>query len=432
MTDTIIQLLNEAGIEHWTVLEKQSRSDELFFIRRNMDMFRSKDVTKYTITVYRDHFEKDRKYRGSATLTLDRGMERDEIREKLNGAYGAASHVKNPWYPLPSPVTGRFKGPESRLSESDRTALLRDMGESLFVTDTHSKGGINSCEVFLNSFYSRFISSEGSDCTFDDHKGDIELICDWNEHGRSVELYNMFSFSDYSGELIESECRRQIENCRLRAAASEAPELRNINIILGEEAVREIMDFYRTHSNIQGVYEGTAKGKKGEVFQGSEVRGDLIDITLTPSLAGSPSSSPVDRDGVLLKETRIYKKGKILNYHGPAQYAFYLKEEPVGCIENTIVSCGSRSVEEWRREPHVEILAFSDFQMDSVTGNFGGEVRLARYFNGKEETALTGASISASLFDVHKEIYLSSEKLEKENYSGPRHIMIPGASLAGG
>ncbi len=431
MIGRIREILKKSGIDQWTLMETESSAGEYFFIHRDMDMFRKKKVTKYSLTVFNDHEGQEKKYRGSATITLDSGMEAEELRKKIEDAYFAASFVKNPWYPLSPAVKGSFAPGRTRLNEEDRTPLVKDITESLFRPDSHDKGGINSFEIFLNRQAIRFLSSEGSDCSFEKTSGDIELICDWKENDMSVELYNMFSFADFSASLIEDECRRQIENCRLRASASPAQKIENIPVILGEEAVREMIGFYRTHSNVKALYEGTARGKKGEIFQGSDIRGDLIDMTLVPTLPGSPESAPIDRDGMLLKEVRIFEKGRLVNLHGPVQYASYMDEEPRGSYGNTVVACGSGSVEEWRVKPHIEILAFSDFQMDAVTGDFGGEVRLAKYYDGKEVRALTGASLSACLFDVHKEIYLSREKLEKENYSGPRYIMFPGATLAG-
>jgi len=54
------------------------------------------------------------------------------------------------------------------------------------------------------------------------------------------------------------------------------------------------------------------------------------------------------------------------------------------------------SLEEMHAVPYIEPVMFSDFRLDSMTGDFGAEVRLAYYFDGKNVTPVTGGSISGS------------------------------------
>lgn len=431
MIECIKNHLSKMDINDWTILEKKSRSRELFFIRKNLDMNRSKDVCTYRVTVYRDYSEDSQDFRGSATVVLGDNMREDEIAGKLDSAAYAAGFVKNPYYPIPSRIDPEVQNSSSPLGESDLLPVLSEIRERLYRNDTHSEGGVNSAEIFINQYRYRFVSSRGSDVSYRQNKGEIELICDWNSGDTSVELYNMFSFADLSAPLIEEESRKQIEQCRLRAEAAQARQIDSVNIILSDHAVRDMMDFYLTHSDVKGVYEGTARGKKGELFQGDDARGDLLTITLDPLLPHSPFSAPIDRDGVELKTISLFEKGRLLRYQGSRQYSHYLNEETSGLIPNLVVECGSQSVEDWRKEPYVEIKTFSDFQMDPITGDFGGEIRLAVYFDGEKTTALSGASLSASLFDVQKEMYLSREEQKIENYSGPAYLMYPGGTLGG-
>jgi predicted Zn-dependent protease len=431
MIKIIQNQLNKAEISEWTILEKKSRSKELFFIRKDLDMNRSKDVCSYRVTVFKDYMLDSKDYRGSATVLLADNMNEEEINEKLKTASYAASFVKNPYYPIPSYVKPQIKEISGKLSNTDLMPVLSEITESLYKNDNHKDGGVNSSEIFINQFKYHFISSKGSDVSYKQNQGEIELICDWNKDNESVELYNMFSFADYSPSLIEEECKTQIEQCRLRAEASKSAGIESVNVILRDFAVREMMDFYKNHSNVKGIFEGTARGEKGKIFQGENVKGDLLDISLDPALPHSPYSAPIDKDGVELKRIKLYEKGKLLRYQGSQQFSHYLEEEVSGLIPNIEVGSGSQSIEEWKKEPYVEIMTFSDFQMDPMTGDFGGEIRLALYFDGDKLTPISGASISACLFDVQKEMYLSNERLDIENYSGPKFLMFPGGTISG-
>ena len=198
----------------------------------------------------------------------------------------------------------------------------------------------------------------------------------------------MFNFSDYCPELIEEEAKIQIENSRDRALAVQAEELKGINIILNTEAVKEMMSFYVTQSSAKAVYEEISRAEAGERFQGNDVTGDLINIKLNPNMINSSESAPYDEDGLLTK------------LHGSLRFTSYLGLKPTGIIHNLEVQGGEKSYEDFKKEPYVEIITFSDFQMNPMTGDFGGEIRLARYFDGQKIISVTGASLSANLFKI--------------------------------
>jgi predicted Zn-dependent protease len=431
MIDTIQTLLRQLDIDDWKLLETEEESRELFFIRKSLDMNRAKKVKKYTVTVYRHFEEKKREYTGSATIELAPTAAESEILKKLEEAFYAASFVRNPRYPLPGPSEIKPFVLESPLDKDDPLPLIADLKKSLYKNDVHKEGGINSAELFIHRNRHRFLNSAGIDVSFSSSGGDVELIVDWEEGGEGVELHNIFSFSGYDPKLAEEECREQIEHCRLRSRAKAAPDLKPINILISGRAVAKIMGFYTAQANARNKYEGLSKAEPGKVFQGENPKGDLLSITLDPYLPYSPNSAPYDSDGVALSPVSLYEKGILKQYHGSVQYCHYMHVPPTGQIRNIDVQGGSGRLEGFLQEPYVEILAFSDFQMDSITGNFGGEVRLARYFDGKEIRPITGASLSACLFDVQQEMYLSTDIIRKDHYRGPKSLLIPGGRLSG-
>ncbi len=436
MVEIIQTLLNKLNIDQWKILEERTEARELFFIKQDLDMNRAKQIRKYIVTVYRDFKEGEDRYKGSASLKILPTMKEEEIRKELDKAYYAASFVKNPYYPLPGKGEQPFFRFSSRLASDEWTQILQGLTGSLYKNDTPNtpgrKGGINSAEIFVSRMEYRFINSGGIDVSYSASRGDIELITEWQEGEESVELYNMFSFSDYCPDLVEKECAEQIENCRLRALARKAPDLKGVNIILKGEAVGEMMDFYVHQASARAKYEGLSRAETGRLFQGDDVQGDVIDLTLNPALPNAPGSVPYDRDGITLKPVMLYEKGVLKQFHGDIQYSYYLGIKPTGSIPHREVKPGNgEAFRKYCEEPHVEVLAFSDFQMDSLTGDFGGEIRLARYFDGKEYKPITGASLSACLFDVQKEIYLSDRIIQKDFYKGPDAVLFRNAHIAG-
>ena len=68
---------------------------------------------------------------------------------------------------------------------------------------------------------------------------------------------------------------------------------------------------------------------------------------------------------------------------------------------------------------------------DTLTGDFGGEIRLAYHFDGKTVIPVTGVSISGNIKNLHKEMYLSSEIQQANNFRDPKTIKVLNVSVTG-
>jgi len=434
--DVTLELIRHAlqgtdSIHGWKINVKETESIELFFIKKSLDMNRRKNVTHYMVTVFKD-FEKDGiLWRGSSSANIAPSMNQDEVSEIIQDLALAASFVKNKHYDLNKPETDLPDKADSAFEKGDLSEWIPKLIESLFKGDIYSEGCLNSSEIFVNRSKNHIINSEGIDVVFDDYSGLIEIVAEWDGVKESVELFRIFKFSDMCPEKIEDEVRQLLNECKEKAIAIPAPAMKNINVLLSGEAVGQLLDFYVGQSNAQMVYEGISTIKIGENIQGDSVDGDWISLTLEPTLKNSSSSSPYDTDGVTLKRTMIFDKGVLQTYHGSQRYSSYLDIEPTGIIKNASFAPGKFSEEVFRSEPYVELISFSAFDMDPITGDFGGEVRLARTFDGTKTTALTGASVSLNLKECHKNMYLSKEIKQDDSYQGPRSILFKNASIAG-
>lgn len=98
--------------------------------------------------------------------------------------------------------------------------------------------------------------------------------------------------------------------------------------------------------------------------------------------------------------------------------------------EGLAYSDGSKTINELKEEAYLEIAAFSDFTVDSLTGNFGGEIRLAWYFDGSKVIPVTGGSISGNIMELQKELYLSKELQRDNNFIGPKAIKLINVTIS--
>jgi predicted Zn-dependent protease len=154
-------------------------------------------------------------------------------------------------------------------------------------------------------------------------------------------------------------------------------------------------------------------------------------MTVDPFLPNSTASIGFDEDGLPLEAVSIIEQGIIKRYIATSRFAQYLNVEPTGAISNYRIKGGSRSYEELKQEPHLEAIAFSDFSVDNLSGDFCGEIRLARYFDGERVIPVTGGSISGNILELQNELYLSKELQRDNNFEGPMAIKLRKVAIAG-
>ncbi len=432
MLDKIRQILiSNRDIDGFKIKESRTEAIELFLVKKNVDMDRAKNVNHFIVTVYKDIEENGKKFTGSSTINIHPSMNDSECAEAIRDAAFAAQFVKNPYYPLVKP-TAEYKEIEAgKFSKGDLTYWINELSKAIYKNDIYEKGGINSCEIFLNKVYTRIINSEGVNAESIDYEGMVEFITIWKDKGEEVELYRCMNFSDFDPDALSGEVETMTCMCKEKAIAKNTPVLEKSSVILTRDAVKDLFSFYLAKSSAEAVYKQESTWKPGDKVQGEDVKGDLITITLDPFMKNSTCTGSFDEDGFLLEPVIILENGVLKRYIADTRHAWYLGVEPTGSIENMVVKGGSKSINELRQEPCLETAAFSDFTVDDLTGDFCGEIRLAWYIDGGKAVPVTGGSISGNINELHDEMFLSGELQKDNNFEGPKAVKLLNVTISG-
>lgn len=432
MWQTIQKILQTTpGLDGFKIIARQTEGYELFFIRKTLDMNRAKTVTHYLVTVYKDFKAEGTRYKGAATAKIHPTMDEAEIREAIEASVFAAGFVKNKYFPMPQPAAAAANFPPSAFDQKPLADWLPQLIQAIYRPDTLDRGGINSAELFLNRTDTRLITSTGIDQSVGAYHGQLEFIADWRENDADVELYQDLHFADVNPDQLTAAVAELLRLCREKALAQPTPALKKHTVLLTGEAARSLLRFYYDQSAAKSVYEELSTWQPGQQVQGKTLQGDPIQLTLDPWLKGSTASSPFDDDGLPLTRTEVIKDGRLLRYWGDWQYAYYLNVPPTGVIPNLVFAGGSKPRTTMKQETHLELAVFSDFQMDTVTGDFGGEIRLGWYFDGTRTIPVSGGSISGNIREVQQRMYLSQELQTVNNFVGPQTIQLFNVAVTG-
>lgn len=423
MLDSILDVLEKNNIREYIITENKRESVGLYFIKKDLDMNRKKYIVIYKVRVFNSFSKGGKKYKGDSIVTIYPSMNINEIDEIIKGAYFEASFGTNKSYKIPSGYIGEEVIVESKFQNYSLEEAALIIRGALYKNDIFEKGFINSSEIFVHRDEKRIINSRGADAAYIKYKTDGEFITQWIENN-DVEIYNSFNFNDMELEELASRVKNAIIYTGYRDKAKNPPKTGIYNVLLSGQNVTSILEYYIVNSKAQMIYEKYSTFRIGHNIQGHDVKGDKLNITLT-------SSVPFSNEGIELKDRVLIKDGKLKTLHGSFRFADYLGITPTGEYDGAFVEGGSISEEDMFQNGDIHIVKFSDFQMDSLTGDFLGEIRLALLKAGDRIVPLTGGSLIGNIKDVQGNLLLSKEIQIDGPYKVPAKIKLHDIQISG-
>ena len=423
MIEQILKAFNQNNITKYRINEVEAEQLELFFIRRKLDMRRGKKVHKYNVTVYRD-FEKDgKKNLGSSEVELSESMKQDELNQKIKDAYFSASFVSNPYYELPSGTKEEFITLESGLSSLTLEEIAKKMTEALFAEDTQKDVFLNSAELFINRETCHIINSEGIDVGYKVNRVNGEFVAQCKEP-QDVETYQNFAYDDLDTDALRTKVAETLNLTKARAQAIKAPAAGTYSVLLSGNSVKELISYYISRSGAGMIYPKYSNYQTGMMIQGEQITGEKLNLTLK-------AREPYSVEGISMKDRVLLEDSVLKTIHGTCRFSYYLNIEPTGNYRRYQMPAGSKSMEELKQGKYLHVINFSDFQMDSFTGHFGGEIRLAFLSDGTTITPVTGGSISGNILEAQKELVFSKELQKEKGFEGPYAVLLKDIKVAG-
>jgi len=222
------------------------------------------------------------------------------------------------------------------------------------------------------------------------------------------------------------------------------PETGKYPVIVDAEVLAVLFNNQVTQLYSANSYNGLPFVKPGdEVITGAT--GDLLTITLDPTLGFGADTTAVSEQGVMQKTIKLVEKNRVIASATDKRYGDYLSLSPTTTRGNVVVEPGALTHAELTRQaPRViEILQFSGLFADSNSGTFSSEIRLARLYDNKAGTVsyLKGGSLSGSFTENFKAARFSKERVKQAHFSsgssagqgyyGPEYVLLGDVSIVG-
>ena len=422
MLDMIIELLNEAETDGWEVTDTRTQGWEFYFIRHQLDQNRVRDVEHINVNVYK----KFDSFLGKASTEIPVTAGREDAEKLIRQLCAEALLVRNPFYTLNEPSeadTEPQELPDVRAIAKDFLEVMNELPE----TETED---INSYELFISAKQVRFLNSNGIDVTSCYPSSMAEVVVNARKEEHEIELYRMYDSGSCDKAALKREISETLKYGRDRLDAEKTPNLGKCDVLFSTDASLQIYDYFISRMNTGMKYRQLSNWEIGKPVA-EDITGDRLTVTALRRLNNSSANSAYDAEGAPVRDLVLIRNGVAENYWGPRQFSQYLGVEDSFIPGNFAAEGGTRTAEELRTGRYLEIAEFSDFQVEPMTGSIAGEIRLGYYHEGDAVQIVTGGSVSGTMADFVKNMYVSKELKQYNNMLVPAVTRLNDVSITG-
>lgn len=442
--------INTNKIDNWTIEVNRIRRNNIYGENNyKIESLLNSNREDISITVFKKFGDEI----GENTFEISSSDSLDKFEMELNDAITSCSIAKNKKYELPKENDRLLNDTDidydklyskKFLNEFENNNISIFIGEKLELLkkliDEYSNDGIkvklNAFE-FLNSLNENsLITSYNIQKEFKNQKTYCELVLTAIRKDKKETEHIVYkNISDIYNFDFESFFREEIETTLGTATATRAKNY-NGKIILSGEATNNFFNPDISMNKLVAVASGRLKYQKIFSYNIEDKlinnKKDSINITIDAFYPNNSASRPYDNLGIVGKKNFIIKDNTINNIIASKQFADYLNEEPSGPMGVICIDCGNKSYNELKKdEEFIEIVSFSSFNPDVVSGDFSAEIRLGYHYKNGSKQSFKGGLFTGNIFKLLEDVELSSEKKEDVGYVGPKHIKFYNGEIVG-
>lgn len=425
MLEQLFEILKASGVSAWEVTDERTEGWEFYFIRHALDQNRAKSVEHITVKVYQRIGDDQI---GFAAAELPPTAAAADAKKLVDSLAYQATLAPNRAYTL-HPATAAHTAPRTD-APVDVPSIAKDFLTTMAAVPETAGEDLNSYEIFASAVTRRFVTSEGIDVTETYPASMLEAVVNARKEGHEIELYRMYKSGSCDAAGLRRDLSRTMAYGRDRLRAAPTPALGTADVIFSTDDAKQIYGYFVDRLNPAMVLRKLSDWKLGEPIA-SDVRGDRVTVEALRSLPNSSHNRAFDAEGAPIRDTVMLRAGVPEHYLGGRMFSFYMGLSDSFIPGNIAVSGGTKTEAELRQGRYLEIVEFSDFQVDSMTGDIFGEIRLAYWHDGETVTPVSGGSVSGNMHEFVKEMYLSSECAQYDNFLVPAVTKLCGVTVTG-
>ncbi len=424
MIEKLTEILKSSGADEWQINDTVTSAWEFYFIGHRLDQNRVRDVDHVNLTVYKR--SEDGQTIGYASAEIRQGSSEEEMKKQVASLVERAKLVHNRNYELTEPQVVEpldCSGDSLEKTAGDFISLMENIEE----TGTED---INSYEIFVDSRTEHLVTSRGIDLKQTSLKSMMEAVINARDENHEIELYRMFRSGTCNQEQLAADLKETMRIGRDFLKTVKTPHLRSCPVIFTGEHAATIASYFLDKIDAAMIYRRMSDWKKGEPYA-EDIRGDKVTLKALRYLENSPANRAYDAEGAPIRDLTLIDEGTVAEYTGGRMFSSYIGNDNSFIVSNWEVTGGSATKEEIHEGSWLEAAEFSDFQVDPLTGDIFGEIRLAYWHDGEKTIPVSGGSVSGNMNELVKQMRMSRETRQCASARIPACIRLEGVTVTG-
>ena len=163
----------------------------------------------------------------------------------------------------------------------------------------------------------------------------------------------------------------------------------------------------------------------------NEVKGDPLTVWANRCIPFGTYSNRFDDEGLPAQRLELIHENELVAFAASQRYADYLDLPATGAFGCVEVPAGQMDASALLAEPYVEIIQFSWFNPDLVTGDFATEIRLGYLVENGVRKPFKGGQLIGNYLDALADIRWSAETGFFGSYLGPHTARFNDLKIVG-
>ena len=425
MLNKIVEALKERNdLAGWTVRHLITRGAQVYAVPNQIESQRLVDVERYKIDVLRKTSRPDgTEGVGSGDATVLPG---GDIREAIEKAVLTAGLVANPVHTIPAPAALPDVPLVDTELQKDPALATRELMERMRAAASKNDSvRLTAAECFGEIHTTHLVNSRGIDAEQEAAQIDIEFVLHSERKESDVETFTEMTRRrvadlDLEGE-IEQKTRYTLDLFEAGAPPSlQGPVvLRNkvlTTFLAGDNLIGSVL---QTLSSAGSKYAKLTPWEIGKsVFRG-EIKGDPLTVWANRCMPFGTGSNRFDEEGLPAQRVALIRDNELVAFAASQRYADYLHLPATGAFGGVELPPGKTEASALLEEPYVEIIQFSWFNPDPITGDFATEIRLGYLVEKGARKPFRGGQLVGNYLDSLADVRWSAETGFFGNYLGP-------------
>jgi len=432
MLEQIIAALRaRSDIAEWNVRQINTKGAQLYAVPNAVEAIREVTTERYVVDILCTTQTSDGTPTvGAGNTTLLPG---DDITDALDAAVLMASLMHNPPYGFPDPTPLPDVPLVVPALADDTAKALATLHQRLRnAVDADPDVRLTAAEFFGELRTTRLCNSRGIDATQQITHLHSEWVLLRNDGEREVESFVELTRRRIADYPIEEEVTRRAQYAADTLAATPPPNYTGPVVMRGET----ISDFLNSHvlhvrSSGSAKYSKTSPWELGASVFRDEVQGDPLTVYVNRQLPFGNHAGRFDDEGLAAQRVLLIDNNILQTFVADQRYAEYLNIPPIGAFGDLELPPGPTQAADLLYEPYVEVLAFSWFNPDPITGDFASEIRLGYLVEDGTRIPFKGGTLVGNVLTALANVRWSAETTFLGDYQGPATARFGQLTIAG-